>query len=316
MDARTAAAAAAQFQALIKGLYRVQLVTSFDLIAASVLIYDWFLTFEMEVALVWKSNWNFMKVLFLLQRYMPFADTVFLILYLKFGPGLGVVSCKRFYAASGYMMATGTALSELILTLRVWAVWHRDPRLTIFLPLVYLGCWIPIMYFMYVFLQSLVFTILPGNLHNILGNQCFIIEADRIFYMVWVLLIILEAYKAGGDSALYQTVYRDGAIYYLYLFALSTLNIIVIRVLPHGYENLLTGIERCVHSMLTSRVLLHIRAHARSQDNMYASKHWADGVTDLPMVNLSKDEPESRAGTTSHRSIVIQRTQVVSERVL
>ena len=35
----------------------------------------------MEVDLVWKSNWNFMKALYLFQRYLPFIDTVFFILY-------------------------------------------------------------------------------------------------------------------------------------------------------------------------------------------------------------------------------------------
>ena len=30
--------------------------------------------FSMEVDLVWKSEWNFMKGLYLFQRYFPFID--------------------------------------------------------------------------------------------------------------------------------------------------------------------------------------------------------------------------------------------------
>ena len=51
-------------------------------VAASMLfIWDYILTFGMEVDLVWKSKWNFMKALYLFQRYAPFIDTIWLILY-------------------------------------------------------------------------------------------------------------------------------------------------------------------------------------------------------------------------------------------
>jgi len=39
-------------------------------------LWDYILTFGMEVDLVWKSQGNFMKGLFLFQRYLPFTDIV------------------------------------------------------------------------------------------------------------------------------------------------------------------------------------------------------------------------------------------------
>ena len=44
-------------------------------------IWEYIVTFRMEVDLVWKSKWNFMKGLYLFQRYLPFIDTIVLILY-------------------------------------------------------------------------------------------------------------------------------------------------------------------------------------------------------------------------------------------
>jgi len=35
----------------------------------------------MEVDLVWKSKWTFMKGLYFFQRYLPFVDTISLVLY-------------------------------------------------------------------------------------------------------------------------------------------------------------------------------------------------------------------------------------------
>jgi len=51
--------------------------------AATIFIWDYILTFGMEVELVWKSKWNLMKGLYILQRYLPFIDTVWRILYCK-----------------------------------------------------------------------------------------------------------------------------------------------------------------------------------------------------------------------------------------
>jgi len=55
---------------------------TFATVAASTMfIWDYILTFRMEVDLVWKSKWNIMKGLYLLQRYLPFIDTTWLVLY-------------------------------------------------------------------------------------------------------------------------------------------------------------------------------------------------------------------------------------------
>ena len=42
-------------------------------------LWDYILTFEMEVDLVWKSKWNFMKGLYFIQRYLPFVEIICLV---------------------------------------------------------------------------------------------------------------------------------------------------------------------------------------------------------------------------------------------
>jgi hypothetical protein len=48
--------------------------------ACMMFIWDYILTFGMEVDLVWKSKWNFMMGLYLFQRYLPFTDLIWLVL--------------------------------------------------------------------------------------------------------------------------------------------------------------------------------------------------------------------------------------------
>ncbi len=52
--------------------------------------HDYFLTLNAEVSLIWPSRFNFVKVLFLLTRYMPFVD-VSLVLYCE---SSNVVFCQ------------------------------------------------------------------------------------------------------------------------------------------------------------------------------------------------------------------------------
>ena len=44
--------------------------------ACTMFLWDYILTLGMEVELVWKSEGNFMKWLYLFQRYLPFTDVV------------------------------------------------------------------------------------------------------------------------------------------------------------------------------------------------------------------------------------------------
>ncbi|KDR79853.1 hypothetical protein GALMADRAFT_222795 [Galerina marginata CBS 339.88] len=262
------------------------------LVTVNLFIWDYILTFRMEVDLVWASKWNFMKVLFLVQRYLPFVDTVGLVLYHQLGRDLTPTTCQRVYNISGYMIVAGIALSEMILTLRAWAVWNRTRRMAFILPILYVACWGPDAAFLSIFLHSLRFEESPYD--GFVG--CFIVKANQTLILCWAVLMIwdaiillcmaipgLKAYRAGGNPALLNVVYRDGIIYYIYLFALSSINITVVRILPPEYQNLLTSIERCFHSMLTSRVLLHIRCHT-------SERQWSDGLTELDLSRLDYED--------------------------
>jgi len=59
----------------------VVLLTLAAVVASAMFAWDYMLTFGMEVELVWKSKWNFMKGLFIFQRYLPFIDTIGLAFY-------------------------------------------------------------------------------------------------------------------------------------------------------------------------------------------------------------------------------------------
>ncbi|KAK0227440.1 hypothetical protein EDD85DRAFT_853735 [Armillaria nabsnona] len=250
----------------------MRLVGYMDVSSVALLLYDYTLTLSLEVDLVWRAPWNLLKLFYIVQRYLPFFDTAFLVLHHQFAPELSIRYCQISHSMSGWMFITGIAISEVILTARVWAVWERNKKLTIGLPVFFLLCWAPNFAMMGVFLQSMKFGPAP-----LPGLGCFVTRSDNVLYLCWTFLMIYDAgmlllmliagvraYKTGGDSALFNVVFRDGVMYYAYLFVISVINVAMILSLPSDLVHLLSSVERVIHALLTSRVVLDIRAQGKS----------------------------------------------------
>ncbi|KAG7440600.1 uncharacterized protein BT62DRAFT_577972 [Guyanagaster necrorhizus] len=248
-----------------------RLVGYMDVSSVALLLYDYTLTLSLEVDLVWCAPWSLLKLFYIVQRYLPFFDTAFLVLYHQFAPELSIRYCQISHSMSGWMFTTGIAISEVILTARVWAVWECNKKLTFGLPVFFLLCWAPNFAMMGVFLKSMKFG--PAPLPSL---GCFVTTSDDILYLCWTCLMIYDtgmlllmlvagvrAYKTGGDSALFNVVFRDGVMYYAYLFVISVINVAMILSLPRDLVHLLSSAERVIHALLTSRVVLDIRAQGK-----------------------------------------------------
>ncbi|KDR66741.1 hypothetical protein GALMADRAFT_216830 [Galerina marginata CBS 339.88] len=265
----------------------------FDVAAATLLVWDILLTFDKEVNLVWRADWNFMKALYLFQRYLPLLDSVYLTINYQLGINVGPGECARLIKASGWLAVVGFATSEVILTLRAWAVWNRNRLLTIILLILWCGVWIPIAVFEGNFLASLKLGTPPYA--GFLG--CFIIGANSdlflciLLLMIWNIVVFaliafmgirINAWKS--TSRLSQLIYRDGAIYYFYVFVLSILNVIAIVTFPVGYQFVLLPMERCLHSILASRVLLNLRLYCHGETT------FSERLTDFVIRDLDGSE--------------------------
>ncbi|KAL4260149.1 hypothetical protein AB1N83_008817 [Pleurotus pulmonarius] len=210
--------------------------------STTVLVYDYILTFDKEVSLIWfyQSTWSWTSILFMLNRYLPFFDT-FDSLWHNLMPGITPDACSKAYQAVCWLYILGIGVTEVVLTIRTWAIWRRSRKLAIFLSVFFVVVWGPAFAVLGVFINTIKFgpAPYPGF------NGCNVIGASQILFVVWVLLIVYEAgilalmayrgyigYRDGGNTALFNAVYRDGILYYLYLFALSLVNITVIKMFP------------------------------------------------------------------------------------
>ncbi|KAF8527240.1 hypothetical protein JB92DRAFT_2699021, partial [Gautieria morchelliformis] len=247
----------------------------YAVIAAAILTYDYMLTVEREARLVWRVPWNVGKALFFLTRYPVFADT-FMVLYHQFAV-MSPAACHGIFKAIGYLLGVGTLIAESILAVRTWVIWERNRRVGAVLIVALVGFWIPIFYFLSLSLNSLVCDCGPSQ-PNMPG--CFRFKQNPILWVVFVFLMTFETLILGltllkgvehwdtklkvrrTQSTLVSVLYRDGIMNYIYLCLLSIVNVVVLLTAPHGYSTLLTATQRALHSVLSARILLHLREAA------------------------------------------------------
>ncbi|CAL1715364.1 unnamed protein product [Somion occarium] len=251
--------------AFIRAAQIKQTVTYLDLVAAAVLGYDYCLTFRREVKYVWTSHLSLGKVLFFLTRYPVFGETA-LVLYHQFAV-MGPEKCDIIYKTIGYQLGTGTFIAESILAMRTWVLWHRNPYIGVALICGLVLFWTPVFYFLQESLNSLVFTTAPEP--DTPG--CFLLTQKNILFAVFVLITSFETLILTltlirfiplvhhKKTSLIKVIYRDGIMNYFYLCILSICNVVVLLTAPRGYSTLLSALQRVMHSVLSARVLLHLR---------------------------------------------------------
>lgn len=79
-----------------------------------------------------------------------------------------------------------------------------------------------------------------------------------------------------------------------------------------------------MHSIITSRVLLHIRQLGnKNNDEQYTVHHWSDAVTQLPAApkqevdsSIEFDSVHSHSHSAYPHTVIIRTHQVVSEAVI
>ncbi|KIP07404.1 hypothetical protein PHLGIDRAFT_423189 [Phlebiopsis gigantea 11061_1 CR5-6] len=231
-------------------LQRFQLDAYFNAGALSLLAYDFTLTFDDEVELIWKTRWNLTKVLWFLTRYPAFIDST-LSIYHQVGTNVAIRTCGMLYSISGWMFLWGIWIAEIILIIRTWAIWGRNHYIGGTLFTLLCGLWIVSAVYLNQFLHSFTF-VLAKNISPILTG-CVITSSGDQLWISFVILMIFEsiiltltAIKGiqqfrRSSSPLVTSLYRDGMIFYVYLFGISVINVSVLLAAPAEYSILITS---------------------------------------------------------------------------
>ncbi|KAF9444108.1 hypothetical protein P691DRAFT_778485 [Macrolepiota fuliginosa MF-IS2] len=211
--------------------------------AVTVLVLDLFLTFSMEVVCVWKAPWNAIKLLYLVIRYMPFIDVTTAVIFL-FSYALPIHTCKSLYQFTSWMFCFGKILTDVIFTLRTWAVWGRNKYVGLLLVICCITSWLVILIFNGLYLKSVVYGIspVPRLMGCIATSSTTLLSVPFVAKMAlsttMLLLMIIAIISTRTYSGLLKVIFRDGIIYYIYTFISAFINFYVNLKLPKPYSSL------------------------------------------------------------------------------
>ncbi|TDL25278.1 hypothetical protein BD410DRAFT_634457 [Rickenella mellea] len=304
--------------ATLEGFIQLRVIKCTTVAASTILIWDYFITLQHEVALIWTSRWSASKCLFMMNRYFIFTELLMFIYVLMFATKAHV--CESIFRTLGYLATIGFVVSQLILLLRTFAVWGRNSSKVF-------ACLLTA----YLFMIAIVFWDIHRYLAGVksLGVPAPGLTGCTLFFgtrLVWVsivlfmttetVLVALLTYKAvqhfrTGDSSLLMIIYHDGLLYFACILASSIGSLIVALVAPIAVHLLLLGVQRVFHSVLCNHILLRIRmAHQVQVGDFRDSIHMMDITPTRRTLYSDADSVSTRFHQLELKTPEVVRTKV------
>ncbi|EAU89002.2 hypothetical protein CC1G_10698 [Coprinopsis cinerea okayama7 len=189
-------------------------------------------TLELEVSLVWPSPWNHVKIVYFLNRLVPFM----------------IIICGIYWG-----VALSILISELILYFRVYALSGRGRVIKHFIVINGVLIWASSLALVGKYLELGTWTTYESN-SRILGcttsstsanhSQLIMISYAILLYSGIAMMVLsvyygLRGYWRSKHSPLVKVFYRDGTFYFIALTVMATLNGVAAILLPWQYRFLM-----------------------------------------------------------------------------
>jgi len=182
-------------------------------------------------------------------------------------------------------------VTETILTLRTSAIWGNNRKLTIALFVFLAACIAPAIYAGESFLES---TVLGPSPDPSTLTGCITVGANKLLWIPYMSITVFESvifaltlYRAKRQialkwtsSSLLSTIYRDGILFYAYLFVTSLVNIIVFNVAKGQTSTAFISFHRVLHAIFTSRLIMNMRNAATENSDLLLTNFASVGLTD------------------------------------
>ncbi|KLO16853.1 hypothetical protein SCHPADRAFT_195431 [Schizopora paradoxa] len=274
----------------------------FNVASAVILVFDTLENFSDEVELIWNQRWSVGKALYIASRYLVFVDVSLMLIYL-FDSRLETKACHRVYITTTYFSFIGACIAELVLLIRVYAIWKQSAivlAILCFMSLVFvitsiLNLNIHDDFRTLKFFDSPVPSIIPCfrpriEIRAFIDFGCLVLlDLTIVIFTAWG---AVTYWKENASSPLMSTFYRDGVLYFICLFALSLANVVDFIVGDTPQQGTLLELQRVIHSVISARIILNLRKVFVASD---------DETKDFTTVVFGEliSDPYSQSGYTS-----------------
>ncbi|KAF5370411.1 hypothetical protein D9757_013139 [Collybiopsis confluens] len=262
----------------------------------AILVFESLICLGDEVEYIWAARWSIVKVLYLFTRYSAFIDTVIAVEE-RFSAFISTTSCNhrlifntgihnKVYtpqSSADFMCKVfsglGIGISDLILLIRTYVMYGNSRKILIVLVLSWSAISIVNIYavlhwtssFDEASTSSVISQLAPcslvGESKAGLVNYASLLGGETVV----VALTVYKGYQnyqdgkilqSSGTHQLLSAFYRDGILFYLFIFPITLGNVLILSLAPATLQVLETPL-RVLHSVLCCRLVLHLREVAQ-----------------------------------------------------
>jgi len=116
-----------------------QMIDYVSIAIVTVIVYDYVLVFSREIDCVWQRPWTWVSTIYVLVRYFGLSSTILNgVVGTTFMPG-PVKMCTAIYLVAIWEFPIFLAGADLVMILRVYAMWNRSRRILYVLLFIYVS---------------------------------------------------------------------------------------------------------------------------------------------------------------------------------
>ncbi|KLO17484.1 hypothetical protein SCHPADRAFT_163604 [Schizopora paradoxa] len=265
-------------EALLQIIDDAVLVKYFHVASVSLMAYDYLVMLPDEISHIWTARWtsSWGIIFYLLTRYLAFVDASILTAFL-FDPGIPNTQCATIYRAAAWFEFLGIVVAEAVLLMRTYAIWGQSRKI-LYILLLLATIMIPCAVVLEFDLSTLEFprspfpTIVPcissGGKSILYIDYALVLGLESVVIVLTIWVGVKQWRKE--FNPLTTILYRDAIIFASILFAASIVNVTLLAGTSSIALHLLfLEPQRVLHSVLTSRIILHLRiASAKQQEEL------------------------------------------------
>ncbi|KAF4600483.1 hypothetical protein EYR38_005112 [Pleurotus pulmonarius] len=226
----------------------------FPVASGALFLYDYLLTVGDEADLVWQGPWSIGKVLYLLARYPVFLD-ISMSIYHNVATSITPDTCALVFNLSGGAFMFGIIMAELIMAIRIWALWGNSRLIGASLGVCTVALAAIGAFFYGRFSKGLFFIDTSGIAPHLAG--CLRGPGSRVLYAGYLGLAGYEALLFGLLLMKGARDFRHISTGFLYTFYQDGGS----SFLP-GFREAHSRPQLTLHSVLSTRMLLRLRKSA------------------------------------------------------
>ncbi|KAI0272849.1 hypothetical protein BGY98DRAFT_152955 [Russula aff. rugulosa BPL654] len=278
--------------------YYIWLSTFYDLPAAVMLYYDYFLTLPREIQFLWpphnKQGWFTLTCL--LNRYIPMIGVMPVAISYFFPVNPSVRPCAGLHAYREWFMVSVQAHAGVICLLRVYALYGRSRRILVLLIFFAMGSFVTA--FVSLFLDRKAgdetipvispfggcaqYTPMTGGRFSAIAWAGGFAGDTAIFF-----LTLYKAFTIGRGVKLLDVLVRDGTMYFSALSLMNLGNIMTLLFAPPLLKTSITSYTNVLATILVNRLVLNLRERAAT--NRLSTTVESAGRFRRPYQSMSHD---------------------------